>query len=485
MKPMKLTLKLTRFRSFFALSAIIAVIGALIGLSRAALGEGGEPRYFAITNARIVPVSGPAIEGGTVVIAKGLIQAVGTSVTIPPEAWVIDGKGLTVYPGLIDAGTNIGLQQESAAPSPAGGGRGAARRAAPVGEIARGPEDRPGTTPWRVAADEFKTDDKRIETWRNAGFTTVLSAPDGGIFPGQGSVVDLAGDRAGDFVVKPAATLQVSFRPAGGFFGFPDSLMGTIAYIRQLLDDSSWYAQAEPIYDASPTKNQRVPYDRAERVINQALRDKEAVVLPANNSVQILRGLRLADEWKISAVLYGVQGGYAVADAIAAKQVPVIVTLKWPERPKDADPEAEQSLRDLRFRDRAPGTPAALAKAGVKFAFSSEGLAGPKDIFKNAKKAIDAGLAPEAALKAFTIDAAGILGVGDRLGTIEPGKIANLVVTDGDIFNEKTKLKHVFVDGSWFEIHPEASPQKPPHGGEEPKSMRGVESSTLESGVSR
>jgi imidazolonepropionase-like amidohydrolase len=121
----------------------------------------------------------------------------------------------------------------------------------------------------------------------------------------------------------------------------------------------------------------------------------------------------------------------------------------------------------------------------VKFAFSSEGLTGPKDIFKNAKKSIDAGLAPDAALRAFTIDAAAILGVGDRLGTIEPGKIANLVVADGDIFNEKTKLKHVFVDGSWFEIHPEAAPPKPPHGGEEPKPMRAGRASTLESGVSR
>src|SRR5271155_2311747 len=116
----------TRARFFAIFMAVTAA--ALIVRAHTALGEGGEPRYFAITNARIVPVSGPAIEGGTVVIAKGLIQAVGTSVTIPPEAWVIDGKGLTVYPGLIDAGTNIGLQQEGAAASPATGGRGAARR---------------------------------------------------------------------------------------------------------------------------------------------------------------------------------------------------------------------------------------------------------------------------------------------------------------------------------------------------------------------
>jgi hypothetical protein len=449
----------------------LILLAAAIAFSRAALGEGGEPRYFAITNARIVTVAGAPIDSGTVVIAKGLIQAMGTNVAIPPEAWVIDGKGLTVYPGLIDAGTNLGLQQEGESGPPVAGGRGAARRMAPSGPIPMGPEDRPGTTPWRVAADEFKADDKRIETWRNAGFTTVLSAPDGGIFPGQGSVIDLGGERAGDFVVKPEATLQVSFRPAGGFFGFPDSLMGTIGYIRQVLDDASWYAQSEPVYEANPTKNERLPYDRAERVISRALAQKQIVVLPANNSVQILRALRLADEWKISAALYGGQEGYAVADAIAAKNTPVIVGLKWPERPKDADPEGEQTLRDLRFRDRAPGTPAAFVKANVKFAFSSDGLSDPKDISKNVKKSLDAGLTSDAALRAFTKDAADILGVGDRLGTIETGKIANLVVTDGDIFNEKTKVKEVFVDGRLYPVHAETPPDKS-HGGDGDKPMR-------------
>jgi len=137
------------------------------------------------------------------------------------------------------------------------------------------------------------------------------------------------------------------------------------------------------------------------------------------------------------------------------------VSLKWPEPPKDADPEAKTTLAELRFRDRAPSTPAAFAKAGVKFAFYSEGLAGPKEIFKAVKKATDAGLAPDAALRSLTLDAAGILEVSDRMGSIEAGKIANLVVTDGDIFNEKTKVKHVFVDGRWFEIHEGPPPEKP------------------------
>src|SRR5271170_1879226 len=364
---------------FLAIILLPALLLSHAGRLRA---EGGEPRYFAITNARVVPVSGPVLETGTVVIANGLIQSVGASVTVPPEAWVIDGKGLTVYPGLIDGGTDIGVPKEEApeeAAPAAGRGRGR-RRPAPTGPLAMGPEDRPGTTPWRVAADELKTDDKRIETWRNAGFTTALTVPEGGIFPGQATVIDLGGERAGDYVVSPRAAVPVSFKPVGGFFGFPDSLMGTIAYVRQVLDDTSWYTQAEPIYQANPTITERLPYDRTEFVLSRALQNNEIVLLPANNSIQILRALRLADEWKIRAVLYGGQQGYEVAAALAASKIPVLVSLKWPERAKDGDPEAEQSLRTLRFRDHAPGTPAALGKAGVKFALYSDGLATPKDI---------------------------------------------------------------------------------------------------------
>ena len=433
-----------------AIASSVALVA--VGVTFTARGEGGEPRYFAITHARVVPVAAPPIENGTVVVAKGLIQAVGASVTIPPEAWVIDGKGLTVYPGLIDAGTTVGISDD-----------GTDGKGKPAG-VVLGPEGRPGTSPWRVVADEIKTDDKRIETWRSAGFTTTLTVPEGGILPGQAAVLDLAGDRAGDYVVRVYASVPISFKPVGGFFGFPDSLMGTIAYVRQVYDDTAWYSQAEPAYESNPAKYERPSYDRTEVVMSEAEKRNEIVMLPANNSQQLLRALKLANEWKIRAVLYGGQQGYEVADALASAKMPLLVNLKWPERGKDADPEGEQTLRELRFRDRAPGTPAALVKAGVKFGFYSGGLSGPKDIMKSAKKAIDAGLSPDAALRAFTADSADILGLGDRMGSIVPGKIANLVVTDGDIFNDKTKVKHVFVDGRWFEIHEEETP--PDKGGD-------------------
>ncbi|MGH9863955.1 MAG: amidohydrolase family protein [Candidatus Acidiferrales bacterium] len=448
----------------FVVSLLVVGVCAIVALSfsRASLAQSdpvNEPRYFAIKGARIVPVSGAPIENGTVVVADGIIKAVGVDATIPPEAAVIDGKGLTVYPGLIDAGTSAGLP----APEPPQMGPARGRRAPrPMpSKLSMGPEDRPGTTPWIVAADDLNADDPRIENWRSAGFTTGLVEPEGGMFPGQGSVIDFGNERAGSMVVKPRATLDISFEPTGGFFSFPGSLMGVIAYVRQVFIDTRWYQDADTVYNAHHEGVERPPYDRTEVVVGQALKDNELVLLPANEKLRIYRAIRLANEWQISAAMYGAQEGYEMSNEIAQSKMPVFVNVNWPKMPKDADTD-NITLRELRLWDRAPSTPAALSKAGVLYAFYSGGLTNPKDILKNVKKAIDKGLSADDALKAMTINPAQILGVNDRLGSIEPGKIANLVVTDGDIFGEKTKIKDVFVDGMRYRIHEETPPPGPP-----------------------
>lgn len=452
--------RVKQFVSFVVLGA-----GVLLspGVAATAGAQAGEPPYFAIRNARIVPVSGAIVEGGTVVISRGLIAAVGKEAAIPAEALVIDGKGLTVYPGLIDAFTDLGLA--TVAPSTAPVGAGGGGETPRVQTISQGPRDRPFTTPWRNAADELKVDDKRLETWRNVGFTTAVTAPHGGIFPGQAALIDLGGERAGDMVVSAPVAVPISLEVTRSVGNFPDSLMGVLAYVRQVWLDAGWYAQADPIYQKRVNGMARPTYDRAERVLSQALRDNELVLIPANTRSQLLRAMDLPERWKVRGAIYGGQQAYEAADALAAKKLPVLVNLKWPERDKDADPAAEESLRTLRFRDRAPSSPAALAKAGVRFAFYSGGINAPKDILKAAKKSIDAGLAPEMALRAFTLSAAEIFGAGSRLGSIESGKIANLVVTDGDLFAEKTKIKMIFVDGRKFEIHETAAtPANAPSG---------------------
>src|SRR3984893_1794335 len=433
-------------------------LSALLLLSCAAptlFGQGGEPPYFAIRGAKVVPGSGPPMENATVVVTRGIITAVGKDVAIPPEAWVIEGKGLTVYPGLMDSFSDVGIP--AAAPT---GGEGGPRRSQ---ETSRGPQDRPGSTPWRTAADEVSLSDKRIETWRAAGFTTVVSAPKGGFFPGQAAVLDLGGERAGDLVVKSPVAIPVSLQLSGGFgAGFPDSLMGVLAYFHQVWLDTDWSIKAQAAYEKNPHGVERPRYDRTEAALAAALEDHALVLIPANNSAQLRRALELVDRWQVHAVLYGGQMAYEVASEIAAKRLPVLINLKWPEGEKDADPEDRPSLLTLRFRDRAASSPQALAKAGVKFAFYSGGIAAPKDMIKAAKKSIDAGLAPDAALRALTLSPAEIFGVADRLGSIENGKIANLVVTDGDLFEEKTKIKMIFVDGRRYEPHePEQAKDAP------------------------
>jgi len=443
-----------RRRSSFAISLTTVVL--LVAVPRLAA-QGGEPQSFAIRGATVVPVSGPRIENGTLIVSHGVITAVGKDVTFPQETWVIDGKGLTVYPGLFDSFTDVGLLPAAPPSAPEGGARQPQANS-------RGPEDRPGSTPWRDAAGEANLSDKRIETWRSAGFTTVVSADKGGIFPGQGAVLDLGGERNGDLVVKSPVAIPVSLQPVGNFASFPGSLMGALGYVHQVWLDTQWSTKAEAIYDKNPRGMARPRYDRTDSALADALEDHALVLIPANNAVQIRRSFELVDRWHVTAAIYGGQMSYELADEIAAKKLPVLVDLKWPEADKDADPDDVPSLRTLRFRERAPSSPAALAKAGVRFAFYSGGTTAPNEVLKAAKKSIDAGLAPDAALRAMTLSPAEIFGVADRLGSIENGKIANLVITDGDLFNEKTKIKFVFVDGRRYTIHEAEKPKDPPKG---------------------
>lgn len=424
-----------------------------------------EPPYFAIRNARIVPVAGPVIERGTVVVSDGLITAVGADVTVPPEAWVIDGEGLTVYPGLVDALSDLGLQGAEGGGRgggpPGGGGGGQNPFASPQGPVAHGPEDRPATTPWKSAADELTSKDKRIESWRKGGFTTALSVPSEGIFAGQGAVIDLSGDGEGMVVETPAA-FRVNLTPVGGFRSFPGSLMGVIAYVRQVFLDADHYTRAMAAYEAAPVGRERPKYDRTLAPVHRAVAEGWPVLLPGNRAREIRRAVRLGRELGVRTVVAGVQQGWELAGELASAGVPVLVNLKWPTRTRDADPEADESLESLRMRAYAPSTPAALEKAGVTFAFYDGGLASPKEALKNVRKAIDEGLSKPGALRALTLAPARIFGVDDRLGSIEAGKIANLTVTDGDLFDAKTKVKMVFVDGKKFEIRQPTRPTEAP-----------------------
>lgn len=420
---------------------------------------GGEtPGALAIRDARIVPVSSPVLARGTVVIRGGLIEAVGEKVPVPADAWVINGQGLTVYPGLIDALSSWGIP-EQASPAATSGrfSRSSPGQPAPAPSAsASSTEERGPTNSWVHAADLVKPTDRRLESARSAGFTSAVTFPSGGIFCGLGAVINLAGDKPGQMVVASPVAQYLAF--SSGIPGiFPGSLMGAMAHIRQVYLDAENYRETKERYSRNPVGVKRPEYDRA----LEAVLETRRALLPASRAVEIERVLHLAAELPhVEAILYGGHEAYRAVDRLKAAGRPLLVSLRWPEPDREADPDRVESLRMLELRDKAPSSPAALARAGVKFAFYSGGVDRPRDLLRAVKRAIDAGLAPEAAVRALTLSVAEIYGVSDRLGSIEKGKIANLVVTSGELFQEKTQIRYVLIDGVKYEPLTE-TPEEP------------------------
>lgn len=302
-----------------------------------------------------------------------------------------------------------------------------------------------------------KPTDRRLEQARAAGFTSSATFPNRGIISGLGAMINLAGDRGSDMVVAQPIGEQIILRTAGFRAGFPNSLMGVLAYVRQVYLDAEQYKQAKLIYASHVSGQERPAYDH----YLDGLAEAPRILLPATEAQQIDRIIAFSAELKQPTVLYGLHEAFKRIDAIKRSNLPVLVSLKWPEKPREANPADIPSLRELELRANAPSVPGLLEKAGAKFAFYSDTVE-PADLKKAVKKAIDAGLPRAEAIKALTLNTAQIYGVSDRLGSIEKGKIANLVVMKGEAFEDKTTVEYVFVDGKLFK--PSKEPAPPPGG---------------------
>jgi len=436
--------------------------GLLFAIAASSIRGADAPWAVAIRDAKVVTVSGAELPHATVLVRDGLIEDVGSNLTIPADAWVIDGGALTVYPGFINALSTWGIAE--LAPAAGAGGRGTAtpataQPAATPAPRVHGPEDRPQTHSYERAADLVKPTDRRLEGVRAIGFTSSATFPNGGIFAGLGALINLDGQRGPDMVVAQPVGEQITLRTGGFRSGFPGSLMGVISYVRQLYLDLDQYQQAKAIYAAHVSGTPMPDYDH----YLEGLAEAPRILLPADESQQIDRMVAFAKELKQPTVLYGLHEGFQRIDELKQANMPLLINLHWPERPRESNPADVPSLRELEVRANAPGVPALLAKAGVRFAFYSEGSETANDIKRQVKKAMDAGLSRADAIRALTLSAAEIYGVSDRLGSVDKGKIANLVVTKGDAFEDKTIVEYVFVDGKLF--RPSKVPPASPAGG--------------------
>jgi imidazolonepropionase-like amidohydrolase len=446
--------------------ALVAALGVWLA-APAAISAQPRPtrpdaiRHYAIQGARIVTVSGRTIDNGTVVVRDGVITAVGRNLEVPAGAWVIDGEGKTVYPGLIDAMTTLGHGTAPVARPRFFGGGGDVDES----KHSWGPEDRPGTTSWQSAAEDIDAADERFELWRNAGFTTVMSTLGTGLVTGQAAIFDLnAFDHPREMVVATPVGMRLNLFD-GSHTGYPGSLMGSFAYFKQLYLDAQHYDAVWNAYDANPRGKSRPEWDVALEPIRRQLSEGWPLLFPAQNRVEIGRALNTSAVMGVKPIVYGVQGAWDAGDLLAGAGVSALVNLDWPKPAKDGDPEAEPALSQLRLWDRAATTPSELAKAGVRFAFYSGAMKDASGMIEAAGEAVERGLSEEDAIRALTLSAAEIFGVDDRLGSIEEGKIANLVVTSGGLFDEDTRVETVFVDGGKFDVPEETASGRGGRGG--------------------
>jgi imidazolonepropionase-like amidohydrolase len=429
----------------FRLAAL--VFGAALALAAAsASGPAGSdvgPTY-AVRNCKIVPVAGPDIEKGTIVIRDGLIEAIGPAdkVKIPDDAEIVEAEGLTAYPGLISAHSSLFL--ETPRSGAAGQGPPAMMRQAQQTQE----EDKFPPGPGLRVLDQIEVKKPALESYHKAGITTALVAPVRGIFQGQSVLLNLNGETARTMVLRNPVALHINFTTERG--SYPSSLMGTIAHIRQTFLDTQHYALHQAQYAKVLSGMKRPEYDPNLEALLPYVRDKKPVVFQCNDVEDLKRALKIVDEFKLNAVLAGANEAWREADLLKKSKVPLFVTLDFqPPRTSKYVTQGE----DLRKKAEAeiyPANAASLAKAGVPFALTTLNLADGPAFLRNVQGAIKAGLSKDEALKALTLVPAKFLGLDRQLGSLEPGKIANVLLLKGEIFGEKVQASKVFVDGVLF-----------------------------------
>lgn len=448
--------RLTRPTAFaLALSAGLASSA----LAQIGVADRAVPGTYAITNARIVPVSGPTINRGTIVIRDGLIIALGANVQAPADARVIDGAGLNVYPGFIDGTSHLGVPTRRAAGGGGGtAGGGAFGGAAQQQAIAAPNSEHPiGLQPELRMIDIMEFEGDALDAPRGAGITSVVAAPRDGIFMGQSAFINLYGSSAQDMLVRSPVALHVGFQPVRGQ-GYPNSLLGVFAALRQMLLDAQRYRDIQAAYARNPRGMRRPEHDNSLAALGPVLAKEVPVIMHANSEREIDRALDLANEFGLRATIAGGEEAWKVTERLKRENVPVLATLNFPRPPAtvsaDADPEP---IRVLQSRVDIPRNPGKLAAAGVRVAFTSAGV-GMGDFLNNVRKAAESGMTRDQALRALTLTPAELFGVADRVGSLEAGKIANLVVVRGDVFDRGSRVTQVFIDGRLVPVSAPTSP---------------------------
>jgi imidazolonepropionase-like amidohydrolase len=392
------------------------------------------PRSYALTGARVVIAPGQVLEQATIVIRDGTITDVRRDAAVPPDARVRPLEGKTIYAGLLDAHSEMRiLGSDDLGGTPHWNGR---------------------ITPQRESSAHYKGVAATNKKLRSQGIAAQLVAPASGIVKGTSSIVLTSDEPNYSSILKPRVALHVRLTVSRSRDrAYPNSPMGAVALARQSMYDAQWYRQAWAAYRSSRTLPRPERNDALETLQHYPESDS-LIVIDAANELYFLRADRFAREFGLNILVRGSGNEYRRLDAIKNTGRGVLVPVNFPNPPNvsTAETAVSVSLEELLHWDLAPENPARLEAAGVRFALTSAGLKDRGTFLAKVRRAVARGLSPAGALRSVTTTPAELLQVDDVLGTIEPGKLANLVVTDGDLFDPKTKVVETWVRGRRYDV---------------------------------
>ncbi|MCS5625352.1 MAG: amidohydrolase family protein [Candidatus Marinimicrobia bacterium] len=410
--------------------SILSILTAQVGPAKAL--HRNPPRAWALTNATVHASPGKTIEDGTVVMRDGIITTVGAKVKIPKQATIIDMDGKHIYAGFIESWLDVKTVKK---------------------DTSLQANWNSNMRAYLKGADLFHPKEKSLKELHGLGFTTAHVTPKGGIFQGSSGLVQLGQIPK----VLSNNVAQVVEYAAGGWGAkeYPTSLLGAIAFIRQGFLDADWYSKSQAILAKYPDGNEPIQADRSLEELSNAKRNRQPFVFRTGNELYIDRSSNIAEEFELNLWIMGNGYEYRRIEEMPASFM--IVPLNFPAKPEVADPQnaLQYSTEQLKHWDMAPDNAAKLADAGFQFALTSAELKDKKDFRKNLSRAVNRGLDESAALAALTTNPAKEFGQAKRLGKVAPGFIANLVVTDGNYFDKKSKVQSVWIDGNEYEVAPD------------------------------
>jgi len=387
----------------------------------------------------IIPVTADTIQDGALIIENGFIRDLGTELQEEPGMEIISADTMYVYPGFIDGFTDIALM--------------------PTDKKSSNKSREQKKTillPHRCAADFLDYSDGEIKIYRTLGITTVITGYDNIVFPGTRTAVGLSGVESGKIVLNTETGMTITFTREQS--RYPSSLMAVIAYIRQTFTDADHHAEMKKLFSIHKRGFPRPEYNKALDSLLPVLNGIMPAVITADSENQIKRAVALAEEIGLNIIISGAQEGWLVSDLLKQKKIPVILNLDFPD-PDEVTGYSynlpiegyNKEKADSTIKKQILANAHALEKEHIEFCFSTRDLSQPADMLKNIRKCIENGLTSETALRSLTITPARMFGIDNMVGSLERGKLANLVITTKNIFDKEAKIKYVFVDGKKFE----------------------------------